>query len=144
MRMAVLQHVEFEGPAAVAVWAAGGGFPLRVFHLYRDTALPPLSDFDMPVKWRKAVGQPIEERVGSGRPLDGKPADFFGPSRIDPRAQSFGYHLGTEVNSKHGLVRGYGLASQRDLRTKPAETTFDPLLSRRGPAARRHLRIRHH
>jgi GMP synthase-like glutamine amidotransferase len=47
MRMAVLQHVEFEGPAAVADWASGRGFPLRIFHLYRDTALPSLSDFDM-------------------------------------------------------------------------------------------------
>jgi len=47
MRIAVLQHVEFEGPAAVADWAAGRGFPLRVFHLYRDAALPSLSDFDM-------------------------------------------------------------------------------------------------
>jgi GMP synthase-like glutamine amidotransferase len=47
MRMAVLQHVEFEGPAAVADWAAERGFPLRLFHLYRDTALPSLSDFDM-------------------------------------------------------------------------------------------------
>jgi GMP synthase-like glutamine amidotransferase len=47
MRMAVLQHVEFEGPAAVADWAAARGFPLRVFHLYRDTTLPSLSDFNM-------------------------------------------------------------------------------------------------
>jgi GMP synthase-like glutamine amidotransferase len=47
MRMAVLQHVEFEGPAAVADWAAARGFPLRVFHLHRDTTLPLLSDFDM-------------------------------------------------------------------------------------------------
>jgi GMP synthase-like glutamine amidotransferase len=47
MRMAVLQHVEFEGPAAVADWAAARGFPLRVFHLYRDTALPSLADFNM-------------------------------------------------------------------------------------------------
>jgi len=47
MRMAVLQHVEFEGPAAVADWAVRRGFPLRVFHLYRDPTLPSLSDFDM-------------------------------------------------------------------------------------------------
>ena len=47
MRMAVLQHVEFEGPAAVADWAAERGFPLRLFHLYRDTTLPSLCDFDM-------------------------------------------------------------------------------------------------
>jgi GMP synthase-like glutamine amidotransferase len=47
MRMAVLQHVEFEGPAAVADWAAARAFPLRTFHLHRDTTLPLLSDFDM-------------------------------------------------------------------------------------------------
>ena len=47
MRMAVLQHVEFEGPAAVADWAAGRGFPLRLFHLNRVPTLPSLSDFDM-------------------------------------------------------------------------------------------------
>ena len=47
MRMAVLQHVRFEGPAAVADWAAARRFPLRVYHLYRDTVRPSLSDFDM-------------------------------------------------------------------------------------------------
>jgi GMP synthase-like glutamine amidotransferase len=47
MRMAVLQHVEFEGPAAGGDCAAGRGFPLRLFHLHRDTTLPLLSDFDM-------------------------------------------------------------------------------------------------
>jgi GMP synthase-like glutamine amidotransferase len=47
MRMAVLQHVEFEGPAAVADWAAGRGVLLRLFHLHRDTTLPSLPDFDM-------------------------------------------------------------------------------------------------
>jgi GMP synthase-like glutamine amidotransferase len=47
MRMAALQHVEFEGPAAVADWAVRRGLPLRVFHLYRDSTLPALSDFDM-------------------------------------------------------------------------------------------------
>jgi GMP synthase-like glutamine amidotransferase len=47
MRMAVLQHVEFEGPAAIADWAAKQEFPLQVFRLYRDSALPSLSSFDM-------------------------------------------------------------------------------------------------
>jgi GMP synthase-like glutamine amidotransferase len=47
MRMAVLQHVEFEGPAAVADWAAERGVPLRLFRLHRDATLPSLSDFDM-------------------------------------------------------------------------------------------------
>ena len=45
--MSVLQHVEFEGPAAVADWAAGRDVPLRIFPLYRDATLPALTDFDM-------------------------------------------------------------------------------------------------
>jgi hypothetical protein len=36
----------FEGPAAVADWAARG-YPLRLFHLHRDPTLPSLADFDM-------------------------------------------------------------------------------------------------
>jgi len=47
MHMAVLQHVVFEGPAAVADWAAERAVPFRIFHLYRDTTFPALSDFDM-------------------------------------------------------------------------------------------------
>jgi GMP synthase-like glutamine amidotransferase len=47
MRMAVLQHVEFEGPAAIADWAAGRRVLFRLFHLHRDTTLPSLPDFDM-------------------------------------------------------------------------------------------------
>ena len=47
MRMAVLQHVEFEGPAAVTDWAAGRRVSVRVFHLHRSAALPSLDDFDM-------------------------------------------------------------------------------------------------
>jgi GMP synthase-like glutamine amidotransferase len=47
MRVAVLQHVEFEGPAAIADWAAARGFSLRAFHLYREATLPLLHDFDM-------------------------------------------------------------------------------------------------
>jgi GMP synthase-like glutamine amidotransferase len=47
MRIAVLQHVEFEGPAAVADWAARRSVALRIFHLYRDATRPSLPDFDM-------------------------------------------------------------------------------------------------
>jgi GMP synthase (glutamine-hydrolysing) len=47
IRMAVLQHVEFEGPAAIADWAAAHGAHLRLFDLYRDPTLPTLADFDM-------------------------------------------------------------------------------------------------
>ncbi len=47
MRMAVLQHVAFEGPAAIAGWAAACGAPVAFSHLYRGDPLPALADFDM-------------------------------------------------------------------------------------------------
>ena len=47
MRIAVLQHVPFEGPAAIADWAAARGFDVAVRHLYRGDPLPELSEFDM-------------------------------------------------------------------------------------------------
>jgi len=64
MRMAVLQHVEFEGPAAVADWAAERGFPLRIYQLYRDTALPPVSDFDMLTVMGGPMSANDEARLG--------------------------------------------------------------------------------
>ena len=47
MRIAVLQHVPFEGPAAIADWAAARGDRIAVAHLYRGDPLPALADFDM-------------------------------------------------------------------------------------------------
>ncbi len=47
MKMAVLQHVPFEGPAAIADWAAARGIGIAAAHLYRGDPLPGLSDFDM-------------------------------------------------------------------------------------------------
>ena len=47
MRMAVLQHVPFEGPAAIADWAAARNVAMTVAHLYRNDPLPALADFDM-------------------------------------------------------------------------------------------------
>jgi GMP synthase-like glutamine amidotransferase len=64
MRMAVLQHVEFEGPAAVADWATARAFPLRVFHLYRDTTLPALPDFDMLTVMGGPMSANDEARLG--------------------------------------------------------------------------------
>jgi GMP synthase-like glutamine amidotransferase len=64
MRMAVLQHVEFEGPAGVADWAAGRGFPLRLFPLYRDTTLPSLADFDMLTVMGGPMSANDEARLG--------------------------------------------------------------------------------
>ena len=64
IRMSVLQHVEFEGPAAVADWAAQRGFSIRLFHLYRDTTLPSLSDFDMLTVMGGPMSANDEARLG--------------------------------------------------------------------------------
>lgn len=55
MRIALLQHVPFEGPAAIADWAMARGAGIAVTHLYRDEPLPPLAQFDMLV----AMGGPM-------------------------------------------------------------------------------------
>jgi len=47
MKMAILQHVPFEGPAAIADWAAARKIDITVRHLYRGDPLPELSEFDM-------------------------------------------------------------------------------------------------
>ncbi len=47
MRLAVLQHVPFEGPAAIQDWAASCGVPVSIARLYDGEALPALSAFDM-------------------------------------------------------------------------------------------------
>ena len=47
MRMVVLQHVPFEGPAAIADWALARGVSVTVSYLYKNEPLPPLGSFDM-------------------------------------------------------------------------------------------------
>lgn len=47
MRMSVLQHAPFEGPAAIAEWASSRGVRLDVYHLYRGGGLPAHDAFDM-------------------------------------------------------------------------------------------------
>ncbi|MGA7329493.1 MAG: type 1 glutamine amidotransferase [Rhodomicrobium sp.] len=47
MRIAVLQHVPFEGSAALGEWAAEQQIPIHVHHLYEGEPLPELTAFDM-------------------------------------------------------------------------------------------------
>ena len=46
MRILCLQHVSFEGPAALVDWAQTRGHALRSHRLYEDGALPSIEDFD--------------------------------------------------------------------------------------------------
>lgn len=45
LRVRVLQHVPFEGPAAIADWATARGHELSITHVYEATP-PPLDSFD--------------------------------------------------------------------------------------------------
>ena len=46
MRLHVLQHVSFEGPAAIAAWARARGYELGGTPLFEGAALPRLGSFD--------------------------------------------------------------------------------------------------
>lgn len=46
MRIRCLQHVPFEGPAAIADWAAQRGHEIGITHLYAGDRLPPQGNFD--------------------------------------------------------------------------------------------------
>ena len=46
MRILCLQHVSFEGPAALADWAQAHGHPILSHRLYEDGELPSIKDFD--------------------------------------------------------------------------------------------------
>jgi len=47
MKIHVLQHVPFEGPAAISDWAALHNYSLASSHLFAGAKLPSLSDFDL-------------------------------------------------------------------------------------------------
>jgi GMP synthase (glutamine-hydrolysing) len=47
VRIQVLQHVEFEGPACIQQWAAEQNYPVKICHLYKNEALPEIDSFDL-------------------------------------------------------------------------------------------------
>lgn len=55
MRIHVLQHVPFEGPAGIGDWATGKGHPITTTHLFEDARLPDQKDFD----WLVVMGGPM-------------------------------------------------------------------------------------
>jgi GMP synthase-like glutamine amidotransferase len=85
MRIHVLQHVPFEGPAAIADWAGRRGHALAVSHLYQNDPLPALADFDRLVvmggpmsvgdtdayPWLADELQYIAEAIAAGRSVIG-------------------------------------------------------------------------
>ncbi|HVW07085.1 MAG TPA: type 1 glutamine amidotransferase [Bryobacteraceae bacterium] len=47
MRIACLQHVPFEGPGNIEMWAAERGHPLRIVRLCEGESLPHIDSFDL-------------------------------------------------------------------------------------------------
>ncbi|WPL18103.1 GMP synthase [glutamine-hydrolyzing] [Thiorhodovibrio winogradskyi] len=85
MRLRVLQHVPFEGPAHIGAWANRRGHALAISHLYAGDPPPMLDDFDGLVvmggpmgvhdeaehSWLSAEKTCIENAIAAGRPLIG-------------------------------------------------------------------------
>lgn len=85
MRIHVLQHVPFEGPAAIGEWAELRGHRITRTLLYETTEVPPQSDFDWLVvmggpmgvhdqadyPWLKAEKAFIRETIAAGKKLVG-------------------------------------------------------------------------
>jgi GMP synthase-like glutamine amidotransferase len=46
MRLAILQHVPFEGPAAIAEWAKSRGAEIVTYHIYNGDVAPAHNTFD--------------------------------------------------------------------------------------------------
>ena len=117
MRMAVLQHVEFEGPAAVADWAVGRGVPLRLFHLHCDTPLPSLSHFDMLTVMGGPMSANDEAQLGWLRPEIGLVRQAIAADKI-----VLGICLGAQIIAKALGARVYP-GSAKEIGWFPVERT---------------------
>src|SRR5215470_3748086 len=117
IRMAVLQHVEFEGPATIADWAAARGVPVRVFHLDRNGILPSIYDFDM----LTVMGGPMSAN-------DQAQLDWLGPEialvrgAIAADKTVFGVCLGAQMIAKALGARVYP-GSAKEIGWFPVERT---------------------
>ena len=127
MRMAVLQHVPFEGPAAIADWAAAHGADLTISHLYRGDPLPAMADFDM----LAAMGGPMsvndEAQYAWLAPEIALVRDAIGAGKI-----VLGVCLGAQIVAKALGAKVYA-AKQKEIgwfevaRTEAAHPIFDGL-----------------
>ena len=127
MRMAVLQHVPFEGPAAIADWAAAHGADLTISHLYRGDPLPAMADFDM----LAAMGGPMsvndETQYAWLTPEIALVRDAIGAGKI-----VLGVCLGAQIIAKALGAKVY-VAQRKEIgwfevkRTEAAHPIFDGL-----------------
>ena len=102
MRMAVLQHVPFEGPAAIADWAAARKIDVAVRHLYRGDPLPDLAEFDM----LTVMGGPMSANDEAVLPWL-TPEIAFAGDTIAAGKVVFGVCLGAQIVAKALAAKVY-------------------------------------
>ena len=102
MRMAVLQHVPFEGPAAIADWAAARKIDVAVRHLYRGDPLPDLAEFDM----LTVMGGPMSANDEAVLPWL-TPEIAFAGDTIAAGKVVFGVCLGAQIIAKALAAKVY-------------------------------------
>ncbi len=81
MRISVLQHVPFEGPARIAHWARSRGHALQISHLYAGDALPHADAFDRLVVMGGPMGVGDEATYSWMRPEKDCIADAIAAGR---------------------------------------------------------------
>jgi GMP synthase-like glutamine amidotransferase len=47
IRIQVLQHIDFEEPAAIQLWASARNYPISICHVYENQPLPKIDTFDL-------------------------------------------------------------------------------------------------
>lgn len=92
MRMHVLQHVPFEGPAAIAPWAQAHGFEMTSTALFENAPLPQVADFD----WLVIMGGPMNIYEHGAYPWL-EPEKRFIRAAIDAGKTVFGACLGGQL-----------------------------------------------
>jgi GMP synthase-like glutamine amidotransferase len=126
MRLAVLQHVPFEGPAAIAEWAAAQGLPVSIVRLYEGDALPELFAFDVlaamggpmsandeaQYSWLGAELALLREAIGAGKAVLGvclgaqMIAKALGAKIYAARQKEIGWLPVERTGAQHALFDG--------------------------------------
>jgi len=127
MRMTVLQHVPFEGPAAIADWAADRRVPMTVACLHREEPLPALDAFDMLTVMGGPMSANDEARYSWLGPEIALVRDAIGAGKT-----VLGVCLGAQIIAKALGAKVYA-AAHKEIgwfpvrRTPAAHTIFDGL-----------------
>jgi GMP synthase-like glutamine amidotransferase len=102
MRIAILQHVPFEGPAAIAHWAESRGAKCEIYHVYRGDAAPAQESFDFLV----IMGGPMSVNDTGELPWLVPETDFV-RSAIEAGKAVLGVCLGAQMIAKAMGARVY-------------------------------------